>query len=93
MAFPRLPYKDPDAIVDYGVDWIRWLNDDTIVTSVWLPSVPSGITEDHSTNTPSAATIWLASGTIGISYRLTNRIVTALGRTRDQTIVVPVRAL
>lgn len=91
MAFPRLPYKDPDALVDYGIDWIRWLDGDTILTSVWL--LPSGITEDHATNTLSATTIWLTSGTIGISYKLTNRITTALGRIQDQTVVIPVRAL
>ena len=90
MAFPRLPRKDPDAVVDYGIDWVRWLAGDTILTSVWF--LPSGITEDHATNTLSATTIWLAGGIIDTSPRLTNRITTALGRTQDQTVTIPVRA-
>ncbi len=90
MAFPRMPRKDPDAVTDYGIDWARWLAGDAISTSAWL--LPSGIAEDHSTHTDTATVIWLAGGTAGKSYRLTNRIVTTLGRRQDQTIIVPVRA-
>ena len=91
MAFPRLPNKDPDAVVDYGVDWVRWLAGDTLALAVWL--VPAGIVEDSSNHTATAAYIWLSGGTVGESYRLTNRITTALGRVQDQTVVIPVRVL
>ena len=90
MALPRLPRKDPDAVVDYGIDWVRWLAGDTLLTSVWL--VPSGIVEDSSSNTATAATIWLSGGTVGLSYRLTNRVTTVGLRTQDQTVTIPVRA-
>ena len=80
--------KDPDAILDYTVDWSRWLGTDTILTSQW--TVPTGLTEVSATNTPTSATVWLSGGTAGQSYPVTNRITTAGGRTEDRTITIRV---
>lgn len=79
--------KDPDAVLDYTVDWATWLGTDTISTSSW-PVIPAGITKDSDTNSTTIATIWLSGGTIGETYQLTNRIVTAGGRTDDRTITI-----
>ena len=76
--------KDPNAVLDYTVDWTAWLDSDTISTSTW--TVPSGITEDSSTNDTEIAIIFLSSGTAGEIYSVTNRITTAAGRTDDRTI-------
>ncbi len=80
--------KDPDAVLDYIIDWSIWLDADTISTSTW--SVPAGITEDSSSNTTTTATIWLSGGTAGASYDLINSIVTAAGRKDDRTIRIHV---
>ena len=80
--------KDPDAIVDYGIPWTEWLAGDTIVTSTWL--VPTGITSVLQTNTTTHAWIWLSGGTAGSEYAIRNRIVTAGGRTQDQTIYITI---
>jgi hypothetical protein len=83
--------KDPNAVLDYTVDWEDWLvGSDTIATSTW--SVPSGITKDSDTKSTTAATIWLSGGAHGTNYALVNRIVTASGRTDDRTITVQVRS-
>ena len=76
--------KDPNAVLDYTVDWTAWLDSDTISTSTWI--VPSGITEDSSTNDTEKAIIYLSGGTAGEIYSVTNRITTAAGRTDDRTI-------
>jgi len=81
--------KDPDAVLDYQVDWSDWLDTDTISTSTW--TVPTGITKDSDTNTTTAATIWLSGGTAGTSYNIVNHIVTAAGREDDRTIIIKVR--
>jgi hypothetical protein len=82
--------KDPDAVVDFGIPWAEWLGTDTISAApnscTWL--VPTGITSVLQTNTTTAAWIWLSGGTVGTEYALCNRIVTAGGRTQDQTIYV-----
>lgn len=80
---------DPDAVLDYEIDWSAWLGTDTISSSTW--TVPSGLTEDSSTNTTTTATIWLSGGTAGTRYEVTNHIVTAGGREEDRTIQIVVR--
>lgn len=85
--------KDPDGVLDYGIDWSSWLGDDTIASSDWM--VPTGITEvdddDHpTTNTTTTTTIWLSGGTSGVTYRIVNHIVTAAGREDDRSIYIRV---
>jgi len=80
--------KDPDAVLDYAIDWSRWLGSDTIQTSTW--TVPPGLTEVTSSHTTTTATIWLSGGTAGETYTVTNRIVTAGGRTDERSIYLRV---
>lgn len=81
--------KDPDAVLDYMVDWSDWLDSDTISTSTW--TVTTGITEDSDTKSDTTTTIWLSGGTVGTEYELVNRIVTAGGREDDRTIMIKVQ--
>lgn len=81
--------KDPDAVLDYRVDWTDWLDGDTIATSTWI--VPSGITQDSESNSTTTATIWLSDGTEGTTYGVVNRITTTGGRTDDRTIYIVVK--
>jgi len=78
--------KDPNAVLDYQIDWETWLGTDTISTSTW--TVPTGLTKDSDSKTTTAATIWLSGGTADSQYNVVNRIVTAGGRTEDRTIVI-----
>lgn len=84
-------FKDPNAVLDYTIDWSTWLGSDTISSSDWV--VDSGITENSASNTTTAATIWLSGGTAGTAYAVTNRIVTAGGRTEDRTLTIVVTNL
>lgn len=78
--------KDPDAVLDYQIDWSTWLGSDTIASSSWV--IPTGITEDSDSNTTTTATVWLSGGTAGTTYTVTNRIVTAGGRTEDRSLTI-----
>lgn len=75
--------KDPNAVLDYSVDWSRWLNGDTIATGVWM--VPAGLTKVTDANTTTKTTAWLSGGTADQSYTVTNRITTTGGRTEDSS--------
>lgn len=88
MAFPSFT-KDPQAVLDYKVDWSDWLDTDTIITSDW--TVPTGLTLELETNTTTIATAWLSGGTVATSYNVTNEITTADGRTDDRTITIKVK--
>ena len=78
--------KDPEAVLDYQVDWSDWLDDDTIDTSEW--TVPAGLTEDSDSNTYTVAKVWLSGGTSGTTYAVENKITTADGRTDERTIYI-----
>lgn len=80
--------KDPNAVLDYTVDWTRWLAGDQIATSEWL--VPTGLTKMADTKAASSATVWLSGGTAGQSYTVTNRITTTGGRTEDRSFTLRV---
>ena len=78
--------KDPDARLDYMVDWTSWLDGDTIANSIWI--VPLGIIYEADTHTGSTATVWLSGGSLDSSYEVVNRITKAAGRIDDRTITI-----
>lgn len=80
--------KDPDAVLDYIVDWSRWLAGDTIAASLWI--VPADLTKVTESNLATKAIVWLSGGTAGQSYTVTNRITTAGGRTEDRSFTIRV---
>ena len=81
--------KDPQAVLDYGFDWSDWLDTgDTLSASTW--TVPTGITKDSDSNTTTTTTIWLSGGTVGKTYKITNRITTVGGRGTDRSLYVKV---
>lgn len=86
--------KDPDAILDYDVDWTKWLGADTLATSafaiVTAATVPALVIDSNS-NTTTVSKVWLSGGKSGTKYELRNRITTAGGRTNDRTVYVKVK--
>lgn len=91
MATSSIMTHDPQAKLDYAVDWSAWLETgETISASTW--TVPSGITEatPAPSNTGTVATIWLSGGTIGQRYTVTNHITTTMGREDDRSLYIVV---
>lgn len=75
--------KDPDATLDYTLDWSTWLGADTIASVAW--TLPSGITLETQSNTTTTATAWISGGSAGVTYRVTCRITTAGSRIDDRS--------
>ena len=82
--------KDPDAVLDYSVDWLLWLAGAQISSSEWILNQGATIQKITDTFTTSRTVVWLSGGDKGVTYLVTNRIVTAGGRTDDRTISVKV---
>ena len=80
--------KSPAALLDYQIDWSSWLGTDTITSSEW--SAPDALTVESSTNSTTAATIWLSGGTAGHDYLVSNTITTAGGRTDKRSFKLSV---
>lgn len=84
--------KDPQAVLDYAVDWSKWLavtDGEAISTSVF--TVPSGIVKDLESNTTTKGVVWLSGGTVGTDYLVVHRITTNQGRTNDFSFTIKVR--
>lgn len=82
--------KDPDATLSYTVDWSDWLvGGDTISSVAW--DVPTGITEDSTSETTTTATITLSGGSANADYDVGCKITTAAGLIDERTIHFQVR--
>lgn len=81
--------KDPDAVVDYIIDWTETLNGDTISTSSW--TADNGLIVDSDSKTASTTTGWFSGGTAYTYGSVQNEIVTVGGRTMRRTIVTAIQ--
>ena len=85
--------KDPDAVLDYSVDWgAEYLLDDQLADSVWsvVPDEPNGIAVIGNDFDATTATVKAAQGVAGQVYRLVNYVVTQSGRVDSRSIVLRV---
>ena len=85
------PFKDPDEVLDYTLDWSARITTDPIFSSTWLTPSPAGLTIATASFASFTTLVWLEDGTLGSTYQLTNRIVTVGGRTMDQTCKIKIR--
>ena len=83
------PFKDPDEVEDFEIRWWPRLEGDTIAGSTWV--VSPGITRTSASRSSDATVVWLAGGTPGQVYSVSNMITTALGRTMKQTVRLKVK--
>lgn len=85
--------KDSAAVLDYSLEWAEWLpGGDAIDTSEWfIESAPvDGPSVDSDDIDGTITTAWISGGVNGRGYILTNRIVTAAGRTDERSITLNV---
>tara|TARA_R100001443_G_scaffold47628_1_gene60202 strand:+ start:145 stop:489 length:345 start_codon:yes stop_codon:yes gene_type:complete len=75
-------WKDKDEVLTYTVDWSRFLGTDTIASSTWTVN---SVTSAATTNTTTQTTIKV-SGDPGNEGWANNKIVTAGGSTKEQSI-------
>jgi hypothetical protein len=86
--------KDPEAVLDYAIDWgAQYLDPgDLLAESSWAvdPDEPDGVAVVGSLFGDSISTVQAAGGIAGRLYRLANRVVTQSGRTDERSIVLRV---
>jgi|KBSSwiStaDraftv2_1062776.scaffolds.fasta_scaffold15137_10 hypothetical protein len=85
--------KDPDAVLDYLIDWgAEYLGDDLLAESDWsvAPEEAGGVTIAGSDFDATKSTVKAGGGLPGRIYRLINEVVTASGRVDSRSIVLRV---
>ena len=98
MSF-RWPNKDQNEVLDYSVDWSRWLNGATIASVTWYvddstgakPAITSGSTVNGIQNVSqsvsgSVATINLGLGTNNTEYKFYCSMSDSTGSTAERVI-------
>ena len=85
--------KDPDAVLDYLVDWgAEYLGVDQLANSEWsvLPDEPGGVTVVPGEFDGRSATVKASGGIPGRVYRIVNRVELMSGRIDSRSIAVRV---
>jgi hypothetical protein len=103
MSF-RWPNKDKDEVLDYSVDWSRWLGAATISTVSWFVdnasgvktaftngSVVNGLQNVTATNTNTVTTINLGLGTNNVEYKIYCRITDSTGSIAERTVKLRIK--
>ena len=83
--------KDPDAILDYQLDWSGWLADGESITGVTV--AVDGVNLETSTFTVDATTAWVSGGTAGETATITFRVTTdsnPINRVDDRSIILTI---
>jgi len=106
MSF-KWPDKDPDDILDYSIDWSRFLDGDTLSNVTWFcddadnvkqnfdtpTTIINGLQHVSNSNSNTTATIQLSLGTNHTTYDLYCQIVTSGGLTAERKIRLRVREI
>lgn len=91
MGFPRR-VKDPDAVLDFPVDWSAWLADGEAITAVEVTAT-TGLTVDPDPEIVGGTVVVaiLSGGTVGQKYDVTYHITTSEARVDDRSITVVIK--
>lgn len=85
--------KDPEALLDYSVDWgADYLTGDVLTESSWTvtPAELGGVSIFSSRFDLLVSTVQVGGGVAGHIYRLTNHVATAEGREDSRSIMLRV---
>jgi hypothetical protein len=88
-TFPQIT-KDPNANLDYMVDWTAWLGEDDLSTAQFIDA-SGALTIANVSHTPKTATAWISGGVVNETYTVTCRVTTAGGRQEDRSFLLNIR--
>lgn len=100
----KWPSKDPDEVIDYSVDWSRFLVDDTVSAVTWFikdedgnkeqvsdAEVVDGLQFVQGTISGKVATARFGLGTNNKRYIVTCRVTTGGGLRYERTVFLPIK--
>jgi len=100
----KWPNKDPDELLDYSVDWSRFLDTATIASVTWYIDDASGVKTQYDdtdvvnglqkvsqTETTTVATIRLSLGTNNVQYKLYCKMTDNEGLTAERSVTIRIR--
>ena len=84
--------KDPQATVDYAIDWSQYLDGKTIVASAWsiAPEEEGGVAVEEASFDTDRAAARASGGLIGHVYSLSNQVTLSDGSSDERSIALRV---
>lgn len=84
--------KDPQARVDYAIDWAPYLDGQTIAASLWtiVPDEAGGVAIDEASFAPGRAAARLSGGIAGHIYSISNRVTLSDGSSDERSLMLRV---
>lgn len=82
---------DPNAVLDYVVDWTDWLDDGETIASHDIEVETGDVVLDSDSVVGAKTVAWVSGGTTGTSATVRHRVTTSAGRVDDRTITLSVR--
>ena len=84
--------KDPQAKLDYSIDWSAWLvSGDPIASVSWAATGVTVSVSPAPSRSGGVTTVWLEGGTAGDDARVACTITTTSGRIDERTIMLRLR--
>lgn len=100
----KWPDKDKDEVLDYSIDWSRFLDTDTISGVTWYidaadgtktevsaTDIVNGLQFAQGTYTNTVSTIRLSLGTNNVRYRITCKITTNGGLQYERSVFLRIK--
>jgi hypothetical protein len=100
----KWPNKDPDEVVDYSIDWSRYLDGATITSYAWFvddasgtktaftaSAIVNGIQNVGQSASGGVVTLHLGAGTNNTEYKFYSRITDSTGTTAERVIKLRVK--
>ena len=83
---------DPDARVDYAIDWALYLDGQTILASAWSvdPDEDGGIAVDEASFETARTAARLSGGIVGRSYWVSNLVTLSDGSADARSLILRV---
>jgi hypothetical protein len=84
--------KDPQAIVDYAIDWALYLDGKAIVASAWsvAPAEAGGVAVAEASFDPTRTAARAGGGLAGHVYRLANQVTLSDGSSDERSLTLRV---
>ena len=80
--------KGPEDVIDYEFRWSKWLAAIGDTIDSYTVTVPTGIVLDSDSEASGTVTVWLSGGTVLNKYKVSCKIDTVGGRTKEKFLVV-----
>lgn len=84
--------KDPQAIVDYAIDWALYLEGRAIVASAWsvAPEETGGLAVEETSFEPARTAVRASGGLTGHAYSLANLVTLSDGSSDERSVTLRV---